>query len=150
MSKVGQLANMLVKSWSTNIWPTCELLTKPYLGHGLWVICFQVFGSISMYSLHQKKVYTFVELSTQNWGGPDERLRVCQFGFAASVYFLSVETVGWLEKNSYLNVRNFWLRLYIAFNNSSRSFYKSTSSLYLFCFHTTKNSVMKPGWLISL
>ena len=25
------------------------------------------------YSLHQKKVYTFAELSSQNWGGPDER-----------------------------------------------------------------------------
>ncbi len=24
------------------------------------------------YSLPQKKVYTFVEQSTQNWGGPDE------------------------------------------------------------------------------
>ncbi len=25
------------------------------------------------YSLPQKKVYTFVEPSTQNWGGPDEK-----------------------------------------------------------------------------
>ncbi len=39
------------------------------------------FGEVSLpldllrvsYSLPQKKVYTFVELSTQNWGGPDER-----------------------------------------------------------------------------
>ncbi len=26
-----------------------------------------------VYSLPQKKVYTFVEPSTQNWGGPDEK-----------------------------------------------------------------------------
>ena len=76
-------------------------------------------GEESLYSLNQKKVYTFVKLSTQNRGGPDEKYkgmhhfaifltqwwvwrtpyfsssppRFWVFGFAASVYFLLVETV---------------------------------------------------------
>ncbi len=41
---------------------------------GLWIN----FKAPHIYSLPQKKVYTFVEWSTQNWGGPDEKLGVRQ------------------------------------------------------------------------
>ncbi len=43
---------------------------------------FLLYFKLPFYSLHQKKVYTFVKLTTQNWGG-----------FAANVYFFLVETV---------------------------------------------------------
>ncbi len=40
---------------------------------GPYVLFHPLFVHWIQYSLRQKKVYTFVEPSTQNWEGPDEK-----------------------------------------------------------------------------